>query len=165
MFVSTYGQVRSERNHQNRECCKIWPDQTINTIIARKHETGKHISPRKQPHVRLLEVLWFDALFGIAGGCVLQAMHQGKVRAVYPQQLAMPQAVVESAGIEIGEALLGYDRATEPLPRTSKGIKPRKRSPWVNYVGLIAASCSDRKFAPSSTFVSGGTSRICFSSG
>lgn len=60
-------------------------------------------------------MLGLEERFVVARGCALQAVQQRRVGPIDPQQLALPDAVVKGARIEIREYLLGHDGTAEPL--------------------------------------------------
>lgn len=60
-------------------------------------------------------MLGLEEGFVVARRGGLQAVQQGRVGPIDPQQLALPNAVVQGAGVEIRERLLGHDGAAEPL--------------------------------------------------
>lgn len=86
-------------------------------------------SPRKQSHVRLLKVLWFDECFVVARGHALEAVHQGQVILVDSQQLVLPHAVVQSARVEVGESLFGHNCTTESLKNEKRKMKKNVTGP------------------------------------
>lgn len=80
-------------------------------------QTQKKSAPRKQPHVRLLKILGLDERLVVARGRGLEAVHQGQIVAVDAHQLALPNAIVQRAWVEVRKRLLGDYCAAEPLSR------------------------------------------------
>lgn len=74
-------------------------------------------SPWIHSHVRLLEVLRLDEGFFVSRGNALEAVHQGQVIFVDPQQFVLPHAVVQRARVEVGECLFRHNGTAEALKK------------------------------------------------
>lgn len=75
----------------------------------------QQFSPGKQAHVRLLKVLRLKERFVVTRGDRLQTVQKGRVGPIYPQQLTLPDAVIQGARVEVRERLLRHDGTAEAL--------------------------------------------------
>lgn len=72
-------------------------------------------SPGEQTHVWLLKMFGLEEGLVVPRGSRPEAAQQGHVVPVYPHQLALPNAVVKGARVEVRKGLLGNDGTAEPL--------------------------------------------------